>query len=98
MIVAAFAAITVAYATESLTLGIVSGVLSAAVFAALLAVFNLRLKANIFISGIAVTFMAYALTSHLLNSHLCQEGVFSSDRITTFSPHRLHWIHDIPTI
>src|SRR5260370_12302380 len=98
MIVAAFAAITVAYATESLTLGIVSGVLSAVVLAALPAVFNLRLKANIFIAGIAVTFMAYGLTALLLKGLLGQEGVFSSDRIPTFSPLRLPLIDDIPAI
>ena len=44
MIVAAFAAIAVAYATESLTLGIFAGVASAIVLAALLAIFNLRLQ------------------------------------------------------
>ena len=58
MIVAAFAAIAVAYATESLALGVIAGVVSAMVLAALLAVFNLRLRANIFIAGIAVTFLA----------------------------------------
>ena len=47
-------------------------------------VFNLRLRANIFIAGIAVTFMAYGLTALLLKGVLGQEGVFSSDRIPTF--------------
>jgi ABC-type uncharacterized transport system permease subunit len=98
MIVAAFAAITVAYATESLTLGILAGVVSAVVLAALLAVFNLRFRANIFIAGIAVTFMAYGLTALLLKGLLGQEGVFSSDRIPTFSPLRIPLIADIPAI
>ena len=52
--------------------------------AALLALFNLRFRANIFIAGIAVTFMAYGLTALLLKGVLGQEGVFSSDRIPTF--------------
>jgi simple sugar transport system permease protein len=98
MIVAAFAAIAVAYATESLALGVVAGVVSAIVFAALLAVFNLRLKANIFIAGIAVTFMAYGLTALLLKGVLGQEGVFSSDRIPTFPPLRIPLVVDIPII
>ena len=98
MIVAAFAAIAVAYATASLTLGVLAGVLSAIVLAALLAVFNLRFKANIFIAGIAVTFMAYGLTALLLKGVLGQEGVFSSDRIPTFPPLRLALIEDIPAI
>jgi simple sugar transport system permease protein len=98
MIVAAFAAIAVAYATESLTLGVLAGVVSAIAFAALLAVFNLRLKANIFIAGIAVTFIAYGLTALLLKGVLGQEGVFSSDRIPTFSPLRIPLIVDVPII
>src|SRR5580692_6235401 len=84
MIVAAFAAIAVAYATESLTLGILAGVASAVVLAALLAVFNLRFRANIFIAGIAVTFMAYGLTALLLKSVFDQDGVFASPRIPAF--------------
>src|SRR5580693_7823660 len=71
---------------------------SAVVLAALLAVFNLRLRANIFIAGIAVTFLAYGLTALLLKGVLGQEGVFSSDRIPTFAPLRIPVIEDIPLI
>jgi simple sugar transport system permease protein len=98
MIVAAFAAIAVAYATQSLMLGVIAGVLSAMVLAALLAVFNLRLRANIFIAGIAVTFLAYGLTALLLKGVLGQEGVFSSDRIPTFPPLRIPVIADLPIV
>jgi len=98
MIVAAFAAIAVAYVTESLALGILAGIASAVVVAALLAVFNLRLRANIFIAGIAVTFMAYGLTALLLKGILGQEGVFSSDRIPTFPVIAIPLIKDIPVI
>jgi general nucleoside transport system permease protein len=98
MIVAAFAAIAVAYVTESLTLGILAGIASAVIVAALLAVFNLRLRANIFIAGIAVTFMAYGLTALLLKGVLGQEGVFSSDRIPTFPVINIPLIRDIPVI
>src|SRR5262249_15276963 len=66
--------------------------------AALLAVFNLRLRANIFIAGIAVTFLAYGLTALLLKGILGQEGVFSSDRIPTFPPLRLPVIADLPIV
>jgi simple sugar transport system permease protein len=98
MIVAAFAAIAVAYATESLTLGIFAGIASSVVLAALLALFNLRFRANIFIAGIAVTFMAYGLTALLLKGVLGQEGVFSSDRIPTFSPLHVPLLADVPVI
>ena len=98
MIVAAFAAIAVAYATESLTLGICAGVASSIVLAALLALFNLRLRANIFIAGIAVTFMAYGLTALLLKGLLGQEGVFSSERIPTFPTIHIPLVADLPLI
>ncbi|HLH51583.1 MAG TPA: ABC transporter permease [Roseiarcus sp.] len=98
MIVAAFSAIAVAYATESLTLGICAGVASSVVLAALLALFNLRFRANIFIAGIAVTFMAYGLTALLLKGALGQEGVFSSDRIPTFPPLHIPLVADIPIL
>ena len=98
MIVAAFTAIAAAYATTSLTIGVLAGIASAMALAALLAVFNLRFKANIFIAGIAVTFMAYGLTALLLKGLLGQEGVFSSDRIPVFPPLRLPLVADIPFV
>src|SRR5215472_14809490 len=98
MIVAAFASIAVAYATGSLALGILAGVASASVLAGLLAVFNLRFRAHIFIAGIAVTFMAYGLTALLLQGLLGQEGVFSSDRIPTFPTIDIPLLKDVPVI
>ena len=97
MIVAAFAAIAVAYATESLTLGVLAGVVSAIVLAALARRLQPAVPArNIFIAGIAVTFLAYGLTALLLKGVLGQEGVFSSDRIPTFPPLRIPFIADMP--
>jgi len=98
MIVGAFAAIAVAYVSASLTLGIFAGVISATVLAALLALFNLRFRAHIFIAGIAVTFMAYGLTALLLQGLLGQEGVFSSDRIPTFPTIDIPLVKDVPVI
>ena len=98
MIVGAFASIAVAYATGSLVIGILAGVASATVLAGLLALFNLRFRAHIFIAGIAVTFMAYGLTALLLQGVLGQEGVFSSDRIPTFARIEIPLIKDVPVI
>ena len=98
MIVGAFASIAVAFATGSLVFGILAGVVSATVLAGLLALFNLRFRAHIFIAGIAVTFMAYGLTALLLQGVLGQEGVFSSDRIPTFPTIAIPLLKDIPAI
>jgi len=98
MIVGAFAAIGVAYATESLFLGVLAGMASAMALAALLALFNLKFRAHIFIAGIAVTFLAYGLTALLLKGILNQEGVFASDSIPTFPAIELPLIKSIPVI
>lgn len=98
MIVGAFASIAIAYATGSLTAGILAGVMSATVLAGLLALFNLRFRAHIFIAGIAVTFMAYGLTALLLQGVLGQEGVFSSDSIPTFPTIAIPFVRDVPVI
>src|SRR5258707_1176310 len=98
MIVGAFASIAIAYVSGSLTLGILAGVASATVLAGLLALFNLRFRAHIFIAGIAVTFMAYGLTALLLQGLLGQEGVFSSDSIPTFPTIAIPLVKDIPVI
>ncbi len=98
MIVAAFAAVATAYATESLTLGILAGVASSAALAALVAVFNLRFRAHIFIVGIAVTFLAYGLTALLLKSLLGQDGVFASARIPVFPALRIPILADLPVL
>jgi ABC-type uncharacterized transport system permease subunit len=98
MIVAAFAAISAAYATGSLVAGVMAGILAAMLLAAFLALFNLRFRAHIFIAGIAVTFLAYGLTALLLKSVLGQDGVFASDAIPTFASLDIPFVDDIPII
>jgi simple sugar transport system permease protein len=98
MIVAAFAAVSTAYVTGSLTLGILAGVISSMALAAILALFNLRFRAHIFIAGIAVTFLAYGLTALLLKSVLGQDGVFTSPDIPVFPPIRIPLLADAPII
>jgi simple sugar transport system permease protein len=59
-------------------------VLCAVALAGLLALFSLKFKADIFIAGIAVTFLAYGLTALLLKGMLDEDGVFSSPDIPKF--------------
>ncbi len=98
MIVGAFAAVAAAYASGSLVVGVLAGMAASGVLAALLALFNLKFRAHIFIAGIAVTFLAYGLTALLLKSVLGQDGVFTSPRIPVFPPIRLPVIADIPVL
>ncbi|HEX4768609.1 MAG TPA: ABC transporter permease [Lichenihabitans sp.] len=98
MIVGAFAAVAAAYATGSLTLGILAGIAASSALSVLLAVFNLRFRAHIFIAGIAVTFLAYGLTALLLKGVLGQDGVFTSARIPVFPALRIPGLVDIPVL
>jgi simple sugar transport system permease protein len=98
MIVAAFAAIATAYFTGSLALALVGAIGASILLAALMALFNIRLRANIFIAGIAVTFLAYGLTALLLKGLLGQDGVFTSDRIPTFPVLRIPVLGDVPAL
>jgi general nucleoside transport system permease protein len=84
MIIAAFAAVITAYWTGSLTVGIIMAIISAVALAALLAVFSLKFKADIFIAGIAIAFLAYGLTALLLKGMLGEDGVFSTPAIPKF--------------
>ena len=98
MIIAAFAAVTFAYATGSLTVGIFAAVICSMTLAALLVTFNLRFKAHVFIAGIAVTFIAYGLTALLLEGIFGQDGMFTSNDIPTFPTIDIPLIKDIPFI
>jgi general nucleoside transport system permease protein len=98
MIIAAFAAVAFAYATGSLTLGILGAVVCSMALSALVVFFNLRFKAHIFIVGIAVTFIAYGLTALLLEGIFGQDGMFTSSLIPTFPSINIPLIKDIPFI
>ncbi|MBB4053937.1 simple sugar transport system permease protein [Devosia subaequoris] len=98
MIVAAFAGIATAFATGSLELALIAAVISSVLLAALMATFTFRFKADIFIAGIAVTFLAYGLTALLLKGVLGEDGVFMSNTIPRFSPIVLPFIADIPVL
>lgn len=98
MIVAAFTAVATAYFTGSLELALIAAVFSSVLLAALLATFTFRFKADIFIAGIAVTFLAYGLTALLLKGILGEDGVFMSNTIPRFTTIGLPFIESIPVI
>jgi len=96
MIVAAFTGVTFAYATGSLTLGVIAALVASMLLSALLVLFNLRFKAHIFIAGVAVIFIAHAFTSLLLQGIFNQEGIFNPAQLPTFAVIELPFIKDIP--
>jgi len=98
MIVAAFTGVAIAYATGSLTLGVLAALIASMLLSALLVVFNLRFKAHIFIAGVAVIFIAHALTSLLLQGIFGQEGLFNPPNLPTFPVIDIPVIQDVPFI
>ena len=98
MLIGAFAGIWVAYLTGSLTVGIVAAAGAGLLVALLFGLFNLKLKANIFIAGIAVNLLASGLTALLLKGILHQDGVFTSSRIPTFPRLNIPLLASVPAL
>ncbi|PZQ46199.1 MAG: ABC transporter permease [Rhodovulum sulfidophilum] len=98
MIMAAFAAVLFAAMTGSLTIAVAAAVVVSVMMATLLAIFNLRFKADIFIAGVAVTFLSYGLSALLLKGILGEDGLFSSSDIPKFAPIELPLIKSLPVV
>ncbi len=63
ILIGAFWAVVVANMTGSLLLGIISAIIASSLLAMLTAFFAFRLRANIFISGLAANLLAYGVVS-----------------------------------
>ena len=98
MLIGAFVAIWVAYLTGSLTIGIAAAAAAGLLAALLFGLFNLKLKANIFIAGIAMNLLASGLTALLLKGVLKQDGVFTSNRIPTFPRIAIPLLDSVPIL
>ena len=98
MIVAAFTDIAAAYFSGSLSLAILAAIGASMLLAALMALFNIRLRAHIFIVGTAVTFLAYGLTARLLKGVFGQDALFTSDTIPTFPNMDIPVVDRIPAL
>jgi simple sugar transport system permease protein len=98
MIVGAFFGIWAAYASHSLIAGIAGAVMCSVALAWVLTTFAQRLKADIFMAGLAVTFLGYSVTSLLLQGVFGQDGVFQSHDVPAVQAVRLPFIADIPIL
>lgn len=98
MIVAAFTGIAAAYFSGNLVIAVLAAIAASMLLAALMALFNLRFRAHIFIAGTAVTFLAYGLTALLLKGIFGQDALFTSDTIPTFAEIDIPVIKDIPVL
>ncbi len=76
MVISAFISVTVAGVTGSLALGILAGMLSSAALSMVFAYAGIKLRANIFIAGIATNLLASSLTALLSVYFFGHGGVY----------------------
>lgn len=98
MLIGAFFSIWIAFVTGSLSLGILAGVIASILTSLIFGLFNLKLRANIFIAGIAVNILASGLTALLLKGILNENGVFASSAIPTFPRINIPLLDAIPVL
>lgn len=98
MLMAAFVAIWIAHVTGNLAIAVIVAVLASVFVSVVFGLFNLKLKANIFIAGIALNMFASGLTAVLLDGILGERGVFASNRIPPFAPIELPVISKLPIL
>ncbi len=81
MLSAAFTAVVISSATDSLLLGLLAGVLTGALLAALLAVLAIRFKVNQIIAGTAINILATGATSFLSAQLLAENQSLNSGEL-----------------
>ncbi len=81
MLFGAFAAFTIALASDSYGLGLVAAMGASLILALMYAFFVLKLRADVFAIGIALNIFAAGVTAYILRSFYKQEGVLVSSDI-----------------
>lgn len=98
MLMGAFSTIVFAYSTGSLLQGVVLGVLSTMLLATLFALVTLKLKANVFITGLATNLFASGLTVVLSYRLFGNKGVVVFDNIAALPRISIPLIRSIPIL
>ncbi|MDR0877073.1 MAG: ABC transporter permease [Treponema sp.] len=92
LLISAFTAVTAVYYTGSVVIGIAAAIISSMILAGLLASVTLRLKSNVFITGLAANLFAAGITVVLSHYFFATRGV-----VVLKNAHRLT-LFDIPVI
>jgi simple sugar transport system permease protein len=98
LLTGAFAAITAAYFTGSVALGTLAAVSAAVLLAAVVALVTLKLKANVFIAGLAANLFAQGITVVLSYRIFGTRGVVSAANISALKTVILPGIENIPVL
>ncbi len=98
MAFSAFFAMYGSYLFESAWMGLLFGIISAALASCVFAVFVLYFKSNAVVIGIALNLAGWGATTFLLDALLNTRGVFIDERIKSFRPIDIPVIQNIPYI
>ena len=96
MLIGAFMAVAVSYLTGSWILGVVVAMVSGLVIAMVMAVGNIKFKADICAIGMGINMFALAITKFLLNAWLGQSGTFMHPDIKSIPKVSLPFLESLP--
>lgn len=98
MLVGAFMAVAVSYLTGNWALGVLVAMASGLVIAMVMAVGNIKFKADICAIGMGINMFALAITKFLLNAWLGQSGTFMSNQIKSIPKLSIPGLDSVPVI
>ena len=98
MLVGAFSAVIGTYYTGSLFFGILFGALCGMIFSLIFSWAGLKLRANIFIAGLAINLLAVGITAFVSTGLFKTKGVIALTSTTGLSALKIPFIHDIPVL
>jgi simple sugar transport system permease protein len=98
MLIGAFTAVAVSYATGSSVLGVAGAALAGLLFSLLLGLFVVTLKGDAIVVGIALNMLASGITTFLLRSLFGVKGQFTSPNIQSLATWDIPVIKDISIV
>ncbi len=98
MLIGAFTSVTVAGQTGSLSMGLIAGITASTLSALFFAEVSLRLRANIFIAGLAINLFASGITALISKAVFDTKGVLEFDSFPSLSSISIPLLADIPIV
>ena len=98
MLAGAFCAVLASFALQSWVAGLLFAVVGSTALAAVFALFALRLRADEFVTGIAVNLFAVGATTYLLRQIFGVKGVFTSPRVVAIPALTIPGLADLPLL
>ncbi|MDW8068847.1 MAG: ABC transporter permease [Anaerolineae bacterium] len=98
MLVGAFAGVLIAYYVQSAWIGALAAIVAGALFAGLMAVVVLKLRANLIVVGLALNLLALGLTRYLLQILFATRGAFAPERLPGLGTVEIPALQGVPIL